>query len=493
MNDTIYTRRDEVSILNYLKEQAEKLSNGRWTDFSSGDIGSVMLGLMAHLADVNNFQIDKTASELFLDTAVERTSIMSMLKLVGYEPRHYESAYALLHFKRNDEENQTTLIPAYATVSNEKDSIIYTLLEPVQIINGEGFGWAHEGQRQTINFIKEQITSEGRIYIPDYKVGFNTFQVLIPGISNNFLPRVDDVRFTDGSFAYSVHVDDYSQVYIQLPAYWNDLLSDQSTIQVTYLLTNGEAGRVGANILNQPGAGVSLLSAYSINNDLPSVGGYFPETTEELKLNVPRKVRTMDTIVTKQDLEDLVINLPEIANIKCGDYNDHWTGYKQPEDAYKCKVLAVPTNVNDTSLFEINTNEPTNTTKSMMEYIDARRLASIMMFYEDPKRLVPDIELNIYTAEHDLRANTIADNAKNFMKTVYNREYLGIGQSLYGSVIGKDLLNNFPEITYVEVQAPEYNIKVDPDEYIDMYYARFKIYVNDNLIQNEWLDESEGA
>ena len=30
------------------------------------------------------------------------------------------------------------------------------------------------------------------------------------------------------------------------------------------------------------------------------------------------------------------------------------------------------------------------------------------------------------------------------------------------------------------------DIEVDPDMYIDMYYAKFKIYVNDNLIIDEY-------
>lgn len=493
-NGTSYTRRDVNSILDYLKEQAEKLSEGRWTDFSAGDIGSVFLGLMAYLADVNNFQIDKTASELFLDTAVERSSIMSLLKLIGYKPRHYQSAYVLVQIEaevEGDPTSNTLVIPRLTTFTNAEASITYTTLMPYTVQNGKCTAIAYEGVAVTKTYTYSDITSEGRIYLDDYKIGTNTLQVLIPGVSTTYLDQVDDVRFTDGSFCYSCHVDEYAKVYLQLPSFWSDLLTEQSSITVSYLVTNGESGRVGANILKYAGYSTVSLASFTINNPQPSYGGYYPESTDELKVNAPRHARTMDTIVTKKDMEDLVICIPEVAYIKCGDYNDDWTGYVQPQDAYKCKVLAVPSNTSELSLYETDEDgnkKPTSTLERIMSYVDERRLASIMMFYEDPKRLVPNIELNIYLDPNDLKVTSIASEVITFMKAIYNRSYLHVGESLHGSVIGKDILNAFPSITYIEVQAPEYKITVAEDEYIDMYYARFKVYVNDTIVLDEWED-----
>ena len=67
------------------------------------------------------------------------------------------------------------------------------------------------------------------------------------------------------------------------------------------------------------------------------------------------------------------------------------------------------------------------------------------------------------------------------MQEYYYRDRLGIGESLPGSVIGRDLLNKFGVINYVEVVEPGINIDCPVNGYIDMYYAKFKIYVNDVL------------
>ena len=138
-----------------------------------------------------------------------------------------------------------------------------------------------------------------------------------------------------------------------------------------------------------------------------------------------------------------------------------------------------------TSMFDEDGN-PTALLSQLQDIVDERRLASLMMYYEDPKRLTPNIQLNIYTDSNDLRSENIASNTKKFMQTIYNRANLKIGQSLYGSTIGRDLLNAFSEITYLEVVSPDINIVAKEDEYIDMYYAKFKIYVNDTLVLNEW-------
>jgi len=525
MNNTTYDRRSIESIFEYLKEQATELSRGRWTDFSAGDIGSVMLGLMAFLADQNNFQIDKTASELFLDTAVERSSLMAMLKLVGYEPRHFESAKTTIELNTLLEDINNDIIPAYTQFTNEDGTVSYYNLLPIIVSNNKGTcEEVYEGTRVSATYQYSNITADGKLYLQDYRVGTNTVQLYIPSVSTDLIERVKNVKFTAGKFAFSVHVNEDAQVYIQLPSFWADVLNESSTLRVSYLLTNGESGRIGKGILNRFATEGNLYTRYSVTNTEQSTGGYFPETVDEIKISAPIHARTMDTIVTKKDLDELTMvdDAGSMAMIKCGDYNDDWTGYVQPDDAYKCKVLAVPhnyeeisiyyyTNDNDTDdnhiywydeynqkIYDENMNEVTgiyidqltrhltDKAKEMIKYIDENRLASLMFTYEDAKRYLPNIRMNIYTDPNDIRTLTIANQVETFMKEFYYRDNLTIGQSLPGSVIGRDILNNFDAITYIEIVEPDINIAVDPDMYIDMYYAKFNIYVNDELIINEY-------
>src|SRR5687768_9887387 len=56
-----------------------------WSDRSAGDLGSLMVDLFAYVGDVCGYYQDRLASELYLDTAVERRSVMHLLRLIGYE------------------------------------------------------------------------------------------------------------------------------------------------------------------------------------------------------------------------------------------------------------------------------------------------------------------------------------------------------------------------------------------------------------------------
>ncbi len=56
-----------------------------WTDQSPSDLGSVLVDLFAYMGDVVLYYQDRIANESFLQTAVERRSVLNMLRLVGYE------------------------------------------------------------------------------------------------------------------------------------------------------------------------------------------------------------------------------------------------------------------------------------------------------------------------------------------------------------------------------------------------------------------------
>lgn len=245
-----YNRKDAYSILEYLKLQAEQLSDGRWTDFSDSDIGTVFLKLMAYLADMNNFQIDKVVSELYLDTCVERASAIALCALIGYEPRHYLSAtstISLLNKEGKDIPNGT-IIPKYSIFTIADSSVKYCNLEEQSFWNNKAKFKVYQGIPKRLNFTISNISTTGRIILPDYFIGTNTINVKIDGIDYT---KVDDVRFISGELGFSVHISEDAYLYIQLPAFWSDIITQSSVIEINYLISSGDAGRIGKNLLTR--------------------------------------------------------------------------------------------------------------------------------------------------------------------------------------------------------------------------------------------------
>lgn len=591
-----YNRKDAYSILEYLKLQAEQLSEGRWTDFSDSDIGTVFLKLMSYLADMNNFQVDKVASELYLSTCTERASAIALCSLIGYEPRHYQSASStitLTNAAGRDIPNGT-VIPAYSVFTNSLSTVKYCNLEQQTFYNNQATFDVYEGTPASYTYTINNISTLGRIILNDYNVATNTISVTINGIKYQ---QVDDVRFISGELGYSVHISEDRYLYIQLPSYWPDVISQSSVIEISYLLSNGSSGRIGSNVLTR----VEQLLSDQKNNviiagNTASIGGYNPETVDEMKISVPRQARTMNTIVTINDFEEVSLNVLGIADVSALDYNDPSSGLVQPDDYYKVYMYVLPDadtydasdeelikyrntiikaeedwtledmnnvaegldtyskvsitgsvitltgaskiytkhdivpsiDTGDESTSYLITNlttsrdtEPeipplvppeyqdtlycwveksgddlevhlcsdwkdfvedgqkiniyykreqvlTERGQALREYVDERRLTSLNVTYHDLDIVQPTIEVDVYMDKDDIRFNTTASQIKDFIVDKYSRKNLKIGEPIFASVIGADILTNFDYIRYCEVRDPEEKIEVLPRGFIDV-------------------------
>lgn len=592
-----YNRRDAYSILEYLKLQAEQLSEGRWTDFSDSDIGTVFLKLMSYLADMNNFQVDKVASELYLSTCTERASAIALCNLIGYEPRHYQSAYCDITLGNIAYKNITngTVVPAYSTFTDSSNSIKYCNLEEATFYDNTTKFRVYEGTPKTITLGIEDISTLGRINLSDYTIGTNTITLKINGIKYNL---VDDVRFISGELGFSVHISEDKYLYIQLPSYWPDVIKQGSVIEITYLLSNGANGRIGKNILSRIEQLSSSEKGYmEIKSNTSSIGGYDPETVDEMKISVPRRARTMNTIVTINDFEEVSMNVLGIADVAALDYNDPSSGLVQPDDYYRVKIYVLPdadqydatdsdlikyrntiikkredwtledmSNVaegvdtfskasissttirlenaaltytvddivpsidtgNEATSYLIDVvNNPNTITdrvackieksnndiiitlnsnwrnfvndsykisvyykqeqvltergQRLREYIDERRLTSLKVTYHDLDIIQPNIVVDVYMDKDDIRFKTSATAIKDFIVDKYSRKNLEIGEPIFASVIGADILSKFDYIRYCEVRDPEEKIEVLPKGFIDV--------VPNILIGNKLVDK----
>lgn len=579
-----YNRKDSYSILEYLKLQAEQLSDGRWTDFSDSDIGTVFLKLMSYLADMNNFQIDKAVSELYLNTCTERASALALCSLIGYEPRHYQSAYSdiVISTAEGITIPDGEEIPAFSVFTDSSTNMKYCNLTKQYMFGNEAHFRVYQGIPTIKTYTINDINTLGRIILQDYTIGTNTISLKINGIEYD---QVEDVRFISGQLGFSVHISEDKYLYIQLPSYWPDVISKGSTIEISYLITDGADGRIGKNVLTRI---EQLSNQYSnkmiIKSNTASQGGYNPETVDEMRINVPKRARTMNTIVTINDFEEVGTEVLGISDISALDYNDPSSGLIQPDDYYKVNLYVLPDadtydatdtdlikyrntiikdrsdwtiedmskvaegldtysknsisgttitlqgaaslytlddivpaidtgneannfiieRVNDVSsiterlvysisqsnndyIIKFNNNwktfvkdgykiniyykrEQVLTERGQLlrEYIDERRLTSLKITYYNLDIVQPTIIIDVYMDKDDIRFKTSSAAIKDFIINKYSRKNLKIGEPIFASVIGSDILTNFDYIRYCEVRDPEEKIEVLPRGFIDI-------------------------
>lgn len=377
-----YDRMDYYSILEYLKEQASYFSDGSWTDFSDADLGTVLLKLMAMNADTTNYQVEKGISELYLDTVKERVNAIALCKLIGYEPKHYQSASVditanTVDYVLNDK------IPAYSSFSNDNGTIYYFNIEDIPVSVGINRFKAYQGRLKAFTIDVSEIDARGRYYLSDFDVGTNTFQIKQAG---KILTHIENALYGEGDMCYSVHIDLDNTLYIQFPTYFETILSKNTPIEIRYLLTNGVEGRIGAGVLTGT---LRLPSGASLDytNDFSSEGGYDPETVEEIRKAAPSYAKTMDTLVTLNDFRILSNEYDGISDVMALDYNFPESGLTPPSydgdvnDAYKVNLYMLleesDTIIKDASEIDeskgnyINNNNFTVDSSSNLIYIKA--------------------------------------------------------------------------------------------------------------------------
>ena len=321
-----------------------------------------------------------------------------------------------------------------------------------------------------------------------------------------------------------------------------------------------------------------------IKSNTASQGGYNPETVDEMRINVPKRARTMNTIVTINDFEEVGTEVLGISDISALDYNDPSSGLIQPDDYYKVNLYVLPDadtydatdtdlikyrntiikdrsdwtiedmskvaegldtysknsisgttitlqgaaslytlddivpavdtgneannfiieRVNDVSsiierlvysisqsnndyIIKFNNNwktfvkdgykiniyykrEQVLTERGQLlrEYIDERRLTSLKITYYNLDIVQPTIIIDVYMDKDDIRFKTSSAAIKDFIINKYSRKNLKIGEPIFASVIGSDILTNFDYIRYCEVRDPEEKIEVLPRGFIDI-------------------------
>lgn len=511
-----YTLKDYETIFNFLTDQAVELSNGQWTDFTDGDFGTIIIHLLSYWGDLLNNQLDLTASELFLNTAEERTSLMEIVKLIGYEPNNYSSPMAMLHITHNTDPNiayEGEVLPAFSKFTSNSGLSYYNLY-PVRLTSDTTTVPTYEGTLTNKIFYYRDITADGRIQVNDPNMATNaTLVEIITGSVAGEINRVSDVRFTSGELCFSIHTDLDGYPYIQLPAWWSNLITDPVTISVTYLKTKGQDGRVGANTIYRISNNSAISNNYTITNPEASVGGTNPETVAEIKAKAVAFARTMYTAVTLQDFEDIALFSDTISQVKALDYNHKEeefpptiAPYKQPtppngipNDAYKVLIMAVPSDLSVQTIFTGDTIKYTDDTGVKRERIDYgsltdsmkslhneymdRKSATLYLEYRDPVYINPWLIMNIYLKrKEDIRSGDVASSVRDFLQLRFARNRVQIGQSIYGSQIGREVLSTFNYIDYIEVRDPEYNIEAKPYEFIDFYNGKFMTWVDDELM-----------
>jgi hypothetical protein len=289
-------------------------------------------------------------NEMFLDSAVKRSSAVSIAKHLGYTPVSARGAVANLDIVVTNPSNlpASLTMERYTPFTSTVDGVPYTFLtteaKTAQRV-GSTYTFAGvdvtEGTLLSYSYVVSDITPAAKYEIPNEAVDTTTIKVSVQTSSSDTTTNTYTLS-TDitgiGSTSAIYYLEQNPQGKYQI--YFGDGIIGKSLaagniITIQYLVATGSAVNVSSTVSQSFTAGTTIggSSAIAITVNSNSTGGADTESISSIKFNAPRVNASKNRAVTATDYEALIL-----ANYAGAESVSVWGG-EDNDPPYYGKVL----------------------------------------------------------------------------------------------------------------------------------------------------------
>jgi len=303
-------------------------SNSTFKDYDfEGSNLSQLIDVLSYNTYLNSYYLNMVASEMFLDTASLRDSVVSHAKELNYVPRSFRSAMATVSFSIfTDIPGGALTVPKGTTFTSKIGSNNHSFTTTTNInFTANSTGHCnieldiYEGSYLTDVFSYDASNTIQRFVLSNYTLDTRFISVI--SIENNGANNITYNTYTSllgvsgNTNAVFIQAAENNQYEIK----FGDNIKGRtpksgSSIVVSYLAGSGEMPN-GASVFNIDGPIGGFTSISSITATSPASGGSIYESVESIKYNAPRYYQTQGRAVTVSDYETLLtVNYPEISS-----------------------------------------------------------------------------------------------------------------------------------------------------------------------------------
>jgi len=327
-----FTNLDFNSLRTQIKDYLR--ASDTFTDFDfEGSNFSVLIDILAYNSYITSFNTNMAVNESFIDSATLRENVVSLAKNIGYVPRSKRAARAVVSFSVNTSGTGARTVTLNAGVialgAMEGGSYIFSIPKPItatvdknSIANFNNIE-LFEGIFLRKIFKIEDTTKNQRLIIPNPGVDTSTIRVKVYTNKNeeytlqNNIFNVD--RNTKMFLIQEVEDEKYEIIF------GDDVLGKSvqsgSTVNVTYIVTNGLSGNGAANFTfsgilldnnqNPITKGISLLTVLQSSENGDEI-----ESISSIKQLAPRLYSSQYRAVTANDYKAIIPYLyPNVESV----------------------------------------------------------------------------------------------------------------------------------------------------------------------------------
>lgn len=421
---------DFNSLKDNLKSFLKNNTQFKDLDYEGSNI-NVLLDVLAYNTYLNGFYTNMVASEMFLDSAQLRDSVISHAKELNYIPRSFTSSKATITVDITPTSTVTSvLIPQYTTFTSRSGSNTYTFATSEAVVlntsNGGVFSTTldvYEGVIASETFVVNSSNTSQRYVLSNPTIDTSSLNVtLYEDNGATILPytRADQLigvsNTTKAFFLQGAENQQYEIVFGD--NVFGRKPKDGSSVVVKYRVSSGELSN-GCYEFASDGA-IDGHPNVEVTTVTSSQGGSVAETIQDIKFNAPRLFQAQNRAVTESDYEVLLLN--QFADI-------------QAISAYGGETVSPPQFGKVFISVDVANADgaPESRKKAYYDYIIQKTPATISVEFIDPQFLYVKVDTIVYydvnntiksTADIETSAKAAVsqynnDSLGNFKKTLY--------------------------------------------------------------------------
>lgn len=324
-------------------------SQSEFSDYDfEGSALSVLIDALAYNTHYNAILAHMLANESFLDSAIKRSSVVSLAKALGYTPKSRKCSSTKVDLRITPASSYTsstyTLSRDQAFVSSlDLNTFNFYAAADVtatrETINGvDVFSFnsveVKQGTRVANNYIIDADSLSGPLTIPNSNIDTTTLRVRVQKSNTDlsietFLPNTNVVDLTSTTRAFFIEEATDGNYTIRFgDNIFGKKLEVGNIVRIDYLVTLGAAAN-GCLTFQVPGTltGAGETRTINPNNNVlePSAGGAEKESIDSIRKTAPLYNQTKERAVTSEDYKTLITaSNPNIQSVSVwgGEDND---------------------------------------------------------------------------------------------------------------------------------------------------------------------------
>ena len=344
-----FTNLDFDQIKQSLKDYLQNNSNFTDYDFEGSNL-STILDVLAYNTYITSYNANMISNEVFIDTATLRENVVALARNIGYVPRSKKSSRALVTFFADissvtPSPSNLTLRKGPVAVVNApfgQQSFVFNIPEDKTVPVFDGIAEFNDLEVFEGTVLDQTFTYSSRnkfqkYILPNTGIDLDTLVVKVkPSAASTVsikYQRHDNLFDEDSGsiingnsniyFLQEVSSEQYELIFGD--GIFGKALQDGNVIEVSYIVTNGDAAN-GVNALNYAGSlyytrnsveiavttGISLITT-----PLSSSGGESIESVDSIRKFAPQIYATQNRALSANDFEVLIPNkiYPETESI----------------------------------------------------------------------------------------------------------------------------------------------------------------------------------